>query len=72
MLIPVKAEYTLFSIILGTLSSANHTIHHTQNNKVKNIEVIQIVLSDHNRLKLYINYKKKYDEVLARAIREEK
>ena len=54
------SDYILFSSAHGTFSSLHHMLHHkTSLNKFNNIEII---LSDHNSLKLEITAKKKEEE----------
>ena len=55
-----NAEYTLFSSAYGTLSKIDHILGHKSNlSKLKKIEIISSIFSDHNAMKLDINYKKK-------------
>ena len=56
---PKAAEYTFFSITHGTFFSIDHMLgHKTSLNKFKKIEISSI-FSDHNSMRLEINYKKK-------------
>ena len=53
-------EYTLFSNAHGTFSRIDHILGHKSNlSKFKKIEIISSILSDHNTMRLDINYKKK-------------
>ena len=55
-----NAEYTFFSSAHGTFSMIDHILHHKSNlSKFKNIEIISSIFSDHNAVRLDINYKKK-------------
>ena len=57
---PNAEEYTFFSSAHGTFSRINHILGHKSNlSKFKKIEIISSVFSDHNAMKLDINYKKK-------------
>ena len=57
---PTAEEYTFFSSAHGTLSRINHTLGHKSNlSKFNKIEIISSIFSDHNAMKLDINYKKK-------------
>ena len=56
---PNADEYT-FSSAHGTLSRIEHTLGHKSNlSKFKKIEVVSSIFSDHNAMRLDINYKKK-------------
>ena len=55
-----EAKYTIFSDTHGTFSKIDHMIgQKTSLNKFKKIEIISSIFSDHNRLKLETNLKKK-------------
>ena len=57
---PNAEEYTFFSSARGTFSRTDHILGHKSNlSKFKKIEIISSVFSDHNAMKLDINYKKK-------------
>ena len=57
---PNAEEYTFFSSAHGTFSRIDHILSHKSNlSKFKKIEIISSVFSDHNAMKLDINYKKK-------------
>ena len=57
---PKTAEYTFFSSSHGAFSRIDHMVgHKTSLNKFKNIEIISSIFSDHNSMKLEINYRKK-------------
>ena len=52
-------EYT-FSSAHGTLSRMDHILGHKSNlSKFKKIEIISNIFSDHNTIRIDINYKKK-------------
>ena len=58
---PKTVEYTFFPSAHGTLSSVCHILgHKTRLNKFKRIENISSSFSDHNVIKLELNYSKKY------------
>ena len=53
-------EYTFFSSAYGTFSRLDHILGHKTNlSKFKKIEIISSIFSDHNAMRLHINYKKK-------------
>ena len=53
-------EYTSFSSADGTFSRIEHILGHKSNlSKLKKIETISSIFSDHNTMRLDINYKKK-------------
>ena len=55
-----NAEYTFFSSIHGTFSRVDHILGHKSNlSKFEKIEIVSGVFSDHNAMRLDINYKKK-------------
>ena len=57
---PKAAEYTFFSSAHRTFSRIDHMLgHKTSLNKLKKTEIISSTSSDHNSMKLEINYKKK-------------
>ena len=57
---PNAEEYTFFSSSHGTFSRINHILGHKSNfSKFKKIEIISSILSDHNTMRVDINYKKK-------------
>ena len=51
-----NAEYTFFSSAHGTFSRVDHK---SNLSKFKKIEIISNIFSDHNAMRLDINYKKK-------------
>ena len=54
----LNAEYTFFSS--GTFSKIDHILGHKSNlSKFKKIDIISSIFSDHNAMRLDINYKKK-------------
>ena len=58
---PNAEEYTFFSSPHGTFSRTDHILGHKSNlSKFKKIEIISSIFSDHNTMRLDINYKKKY------------
>ena len=56
---PNAEEYTFFSSAQGTFSRIDHILGHKSNlNKFKKIEIISSIFSNHNAMRLNINYKK--------------
>ena len=54
------AKYTSFSSAHGTFSRIDHILGHKSSlEKLKNIEIVSNILSDHNAMRLEINYRKK-------------
>ena len=57
---PNAEEYTFFSSAHKTFSRIDHILGHKSNlSKFKKIEIISSIFSDHNSMRLDINYKKK-------------
>ena len=57
---PNAEEYTFFSSAHGTVSRIDHILCHKSNlSKFKKIEIVSSIFSDHNTMRLDINYKKK-------------
>ena len=57
---PNAEEYTFFSSAYGTFSRTDHILGHKSNlNKFKKTEIIPSLFSDHNAMRLNINYKEK-------------
>ena len=57
---PNAEEYTFFSSAHGTFSRIEHILGHKSNlSKFKRIEIVSSIFSDHNSMRLDINYKKK-------------
>ena len=55
-----NAEYTFFSSAQGTFSRIDHISGHKPNiSKFKKIEIISSIFSNHNTMRLDMNYKKK-------------
>ena len=56
---PNAEEYTLFSSAHGTFSRIDHILGHKTNlSKLKKIEIIASIFSDHSTMRLGIYYKK--------------
>ena len=56
---PKITDYTFFSIAHGTFSRIDHMLGHKTNlNQFKRIEIMLSIFSDHNGMKLEINYRK--------------
>ena len=54
------AEYTFFSSAHGTFSRIDHILGHKSSlGKLKKIEIVSSIFSDHNAMRLEINYRKK-------------
>ena len=57
---PNAEEYSFFSSAHGTFSRIDHILGHKSNlRKFKKIEIISSIFSDHNAVRLDINYKGK-------------
>ena len=57
---PKAAEYTFFSSAHGTFSRIDHMLgHKTSLSKFKKMEIISSIFSNHNGMRLEINYKEK-------------
>ena len=55
-----KPKYTFFSNTHGAFSSTDHKLgHKTNSNKFKSTEIVSIIFSDHNGMKLEINHRKR-------------
>ena len=56
---PKTADYTFFSSAHGTFSRIDHILGHKSSlGKFKKIEIISRIFSDHNAMRLDINYRK--------------
>ena len=54
-----KTEYTFFSSAHGTFSSIDHILGHKSSlGRFKKIEIVSSIFSDHNTMRLDINYRK--------------
>ena len=57
---PNTEEYIFFSSAHGTFSRIDHVLGHKSSlSKFKKIEIISSIFSDHNTMRLGLNYKKK-------------
>ena len=57
---PKSADYTFLSSAHGTFSRIDHILGHKSSlGKFKKIEIISSIFSDHNTMRLAINYRKK-------------
>ena len=57
---PKTTEYTFFSSAHGTFSRTDHILGHKSSlSKFKKIEIISSIFSDHNAMRLEMNYRKK-------------
>ena len=60
---PKTTEYTFFSSAHGTFSRIDHMLDHKSSlGKFKKIEIISSIFSDHNTVRLDINYREKICE----------
>ena len=58
---PKPTEYTFFSIAHGTFSRIDHILGHKSSlGKFKKIEILSSIFSNHNAMRLGINYRKKF------------
>ena len=56
----IAEEYTFFSSAHGTFSRIDQLFGHKSNlSKIKKTEIISSIFSDHNTMRLYVNYKEK-------------
>ena len=56
---PKTIEYTFFSSAHGTFSRIDHILGHKSSlGNYKNIEIVSSIFSDHNAMRLDINYRK--------------
>ena len=56
---PKPTEYTFFSSAHGTFSSIDHILGHKSSlGRFKKIEIVSSIFSDHNTMRLDINYRK--------------
>ena len=57
---PKTTEYPFFSSAHGTFSRIDHILGHKSSlGKFKKIEIVSSIFSDHNAMRLDINYRKK-------------
>ena len=57
---PQTADYTFFSSAHGTFSRIHHILGHKSSlSKFKKIEIISSIFSDHNTMRLEMNYREK-------------
>ena len=57
---PKTADYTFFSSAHGIFSRIHHILDHKSSlSQFKKIEIISIIFSDHNAMRLEINYRGK-------------
>ena len=60
---PKAAEYTFFSSARGTFSRTDHILGHKSSlGKFKKIEIMSSIVSNHNTMRLEINYGKKQNK----------
>ena len=57
---PKTADYTFFSSVHGTFSRIDHVFHHKSSlSKFRKYEIISRIFSDHNAMRLEMNYRGK-------------
>ena len=57
---PKTADYPFFSSAQGTFSRIDHIVGHKSSlSKFKKIEIISSIFSDHNAMRLEMNYREK-------------
>ena len=57
---PKTINFTFFSSAHRTFSRIDHILGHKSSlGKFKKIEIIPVIFSDHNTVRLYLNYRKK-------------
>ena len=57
---PKTNNFTFFSSAHRTFSRIDHILGHKSSlGKFKKIEIIPVIFSDHNAVRLYLNYRKK-------------
>ena len=57
---PKTSDYTFFSSAHGTFSRIDHILGHKSSlSKFKKIEIISSIFSDHNAMRLEMNYREK-------------
>ena len=57
---PQTMKFTFFSTAYGTFSRIDHILGHKSNlDKFKKIEIIPNIFSDHNAIRLDLNYRRK-------------
>ena len=57
---PNAEEYTFFSSVHGTFSRIDHILGHKSSlSKLKKIETISSIFSDHSAIRLDLNYRRK-------------
>ena len=57
---PETTEYSFFSSAVGTFSKIDHILDHKSSlGKFRKIEIISSIFSDHNAMRLDINYRNK-------------
>ena len=62
---PKTADYTFFSSVHRTFSRIDHILGHKSNlGKFKKIEILSSIFSNHNAMRLDINYRKKSVKIL--------
>ena len=59
-----NAEYTFFSSVHRTFSRIEHILGHKSNlSKLKKIEIVSSIISDHNAKRIDISYKRKSRDI---------
>ena len=63
---PKTINFTFFSSVHGTFPKIDHILGHKFSlGKFKNIEIISSIFSDHNAVRLDINYREKLEKEMA-------
>ena len=58
---PKTMNFTFFSSVHGTFSRIDHILSHKSSfGKFKKIEIISSIFTDHNAVRLDVNYRKQY------------
>ena len=61
---PKRTEYTFFSNAHGTFSRIDHILGHRSSlDKFKKIEIVSSIFSDHNAMRLDVNFRKKSGKI---------
>ena len=57
---PKTTEYMFFKVLMETFSRKDHILGHKSSlGKFKKIQIVSSVFSDHNAMRIDINYRKK-------------
>ena len=64
---PKAAEYTIFPSAHKTFSRTDHILGYKTGSEFKKIKIISSIFSDHNAMKLEINFKKRTENTQRRG-----